>query len=479
MARLIAIILAAAMIVTSVTFLMSLGPGSYSYGASRAAQQRLDMQLQTLKSYIQLVHDQYKDRVDYDTLVDGAFSGVLKILDDPYSEYYIRPEAAEQFLDNANGSFYGVGLSLEMNEGQIRVVSAVPGTPASKAGILTGDAILKVDGASMEGKSLDDAIGMIRGEAGTTVRLTIMRDGKELSFALTREEIHLKSVAYEMLEGNIGYIMLASFDDDSDEEFTKAKKALLDAGAKSLIVDVRDNPGGLVDTAVNIAEQLMPAGPITHFMRQGKLIESYSATGKSYTKMPMALLVNGGSASASEILAAALQDSGSAAIVGVNTYGKGVGQYVMAFSDGSYMKLSTFYFMSPDKKPVNEVGVTPDYVVPLPVNEKREALLSEYLGFAPMSEKTVPLPGSVGLNVYGAQQRLEFLGYRTSPTGELDQATLNELARFQKNYGMPQNGSLDSATIKKLDAACAELIASTGTGKDLQLAKAIEILSSK
>ena len=210
MARLIAIIVAAARIGPSVTLLVSLGTGSYSYGASissLAEQRYLNSQLQVLRNYMQLVHEQYKDKVDYETLMDGAFAGVLEILDDPYSEYYVNPGTAEQFLDNANGSFYGVGMSLEAYEGVIRVVSAVPGTPASRAGVRTGDIVVSVDGVSTVGKNLDDVVGMIRGEAGSSVRVTIQRDGKDIHLVLVREEIHLKSVSYEMLEGKIGYIL--------------------------------------------------------------------------------------------------------------------------------------------------------------------------------------------------------------------------------------------------------------------------------
>jgi carboxyl-terminal processing protease len=165
--------------------------------------------------------------------------------------------------------------------------------------------------------------------------------------------------------------------------------------------------------------------------------------------------------------------------VGTATYGKGVGQFVMSLSDGSMVKLSTFYFLTPDKRSVNEVGVKPDYVVQAPPNAQAEAMLSKYLSFAPMSENLKPAVGAVGLNVYGAQQRLELLGYDVSATGTMDQATADEVARFQKGAGLYAYGVLDFSTMAKLEEACVGLLTGAEAGTDAQLAKAVEILSQE
>ncbi|MDR0423843.1 MAG: PDZ domain-containing protein [Clostridiales Family XIII bacterium] len=480
-ARIIAIIIVVVMVVTSITALGVIGFGNFAYGedgtASRDAY--LDAEAGFLKEYIKYIQREYKDTVDYELLMKGAFAGVVDVLDDPYSEYYIDTEAGQRFLDGATGTFEGVGLSFEDYMGSARVVSAIPGTPAGRAGIKSGDVIVKVDGVSVAGTGASNAVRLIKGEKGSKVEITVERGGAELSFTLTREVIHTMSVEGKLLDGGIGYIRISSFDEDSDVEFRDAKARLAAAGAKSFIIDLRDNPGGVVATVLKIANQLMPAGPITHYMRQDVIIESHSADGAAYDKAPLALLVNKGSASGSEILAAALQDSKAATLVGETTYGKGVAQVMMGFPNGGMMKFSTFYFLSPDKKQINQVGVKPDYVVASPEAKDNGALLSLYLSFAPMREQTKPSLGAVGLNVYGAQQRLAFLGYDVETTGVLDGGTAYEVSRFQGNMGMYAYGELDYSTMAKLDEACKAMLAGTATGADAQLAKAIEIIKAQ
>jgi carboxyl-terminal processing protease len=325
---------------------------------------------------------------------------------------------------------------------------------------------------------LSEAVLLIRGEAGTRVSIVFERAGRELSHTLVREQIHLASVGGELLDGGIGYIRILSFDDDSDAEFRRIKEELIDAGATSLILDVRNNPGGLVETVVNVAEQLMPEGPVTYFRHKGNLVSVQKASGKHYTGMPVVMLINGGSASASEILAGALQDSGVATLVGTNTYGKGVGQTIFSVADGGSVKLSTFYFETPDKHPVHEVGISPDYYVPMPVSaEASEAFLQQYVSFAPMSEKKKPSLGDTGLNVFGAQQRLALLGYAVTATGTMDAATEEAVKRFQSAVGLHPYGVLDYGTMARLDAECAAYAAGVDSSvEDPQLAKAIELL---
>ena len=260
----------------------------------------------------------------------------------------------------------------------------------------------------------------MRGEAGTKVTLTVDRTGKTMSFTLTRAKVKNVSVFSKVLDDSTGYIQITSFDNDTNIEFKVALKVLEKQGIKSLIIDERNNPGGLVSTAMDIANQLMPKGPITHFMKQGEIVESYSADGSATFDLPLVLLVNEGSASASEILAGALQDSKTATLVGTTTYGKGVAQQVTDFSDGASMKLSMFYFLTPNKNKIDHIGITPDYTVQNTANANAEQLTEKYAGFAPMSEKVKPKAGSVGLNVYGAQQRLAMIGYIVKVSGTMD-----------------------------------------------------------
>ncbi|MDR1247586.1 MAG: S41 family peptidase [Clostridiales Family XIII bacterium] len=481
-ARIIAIITIVALVVTSATFLGSMYWGA-SYGASPSAEDEayLNGRIEMLKEYIKTVESQYKDDVDYETLINGAYGGVVDILGDPYSSYYADQGDSDDFVTDVLGVFSGVGLSLEEYDGHIRVVAAMPETPAGKAGVLTGDIIKSIDGVSVSGKSMNDIISLIRGEEGSRVDIVFDRAGTDIPCSLVRETIRIASVGGELLEDGIGYIRIASFDDDSDEEFGRIKKELIDAGATSLILDVRNNPGGLIGTVVSLAEQIMPDSPIIYFRQKGNLTGVQRASGKNYTEMPMVLLINGGSASSSEILAGALKDSGVAVLVGTETYGKGVGQAIFDIPGNGSLKLSTFYFETPDKNKVDKVGVSPDYYVPIPTAfASADELLKQYASFAPMSENTKPALGATGLNVFGAQQRLAFLGYDVSVTGTVDEATETAVKRFQSTAGLYAYGVLDYGTMARIDEECVKYAAGADVqGEDPQLAKAIELLRKR
>lgn len=479
-AKVIAIIVAVAMIITSFSFVM-LVPGLFGmeggavvYAATN--EDNLNREMENLKQYIKYIKENYKDDVPYDQLVNGAFEGVVNSLGDPYSVYYGASGEGETFIETVSGEFSGIGLSLENYNGLCRVVAPIPGTPAEKSGLKTGDIVTKVDGKDISSKTLEEAVALMRGEAGTKVSVTVDRNGQALTFHLIREKIKNVSVSYKMLEGNIGYIQLTSFDNDSNVEFRLAKTALINKGAKSLILDVRNNPGGLVNTALEIADQLMPQGPITHFEQKGKIVETYSSSGDTELKLPMVLLVNEGSASASEILAGALQDSKTATLVGTTTYGKGVAQQVSEFADGSSMKLSMYYFLTPGKKKIDHVGIIPDYTVLAGSNANEKELTEKYAGFAPMSEKVKPKAGDAGLNVFGAQQRLSMIGYELKATAAMDDATVAAVKKFQKESGLSPYGVLDYTTMSTLDKAVVAYITGSKTGKDLQLEKAVDLL---
>lgn len=478
-AKVIALIVAIAMIVTSFSFVMMVPglfgiEGSVVYAAAR--DEDLDHQMENLKQYIQYIQENYKDDVTYNQLVQGAFDGVVKSLGDPYSVYFGASGAGENFVESVTGEYSGVGLSIETYNGQCRVVSPIPGTPAEKSGIISGDIIKKIDGIDISSKTLNEAASMMRGEEGTKVTLTIERTGKTLSFTLTRDKIKNISVFSKVLDDSVGYIQITSFDNDTNIEFKLALRALLKKDIKALVIDERNNPGGLVSTAMDIANQLMPKGPIAYFMQQGEIVESYSTDGSSTFDLPLVLLVNEGSASSSEILAGALQDSKTATLVGTTTYGKGVAQQVTDFSDGSSMKLSMFYFLTPKKNKIDHVGITPDYVIQNTANANAEQLTEKYAGFAPMSEKVKPKAGSVGLNVYGAQQRLVMLGYIVKVSGTMDDATVAAVRSFQKTNKLYPSGTLDFTTTSTLDKATVDFILGAKNAQDLQLKKAIELL---
>ena len=480
-AKVVAIVVAVAMIITSFSFVFMLPglfgmEGSVVYAAT-GDDADLDQELSSLKKYIEYIHEYYKDDVNYSQLIDGAYEGVIDSLDDPYSVYYETPEEAENFIEAVTGEYVGVGLSLEDYNGQCRVVAPIAGTPADKAGVMSGDIITKVAGTSVASKTLDEIVSMMRGNEGTKVTIVVERSGKALSFTLTREKIKTTSVNSKVIDGDIGYIQISSFDSDSNVEFKNALESLEKQGIKSLIIDERNNPGGLTNVAMDIAAQLMPKGPIVYYMHQGEIVETYMANGDTDFDLPTVLLVNEGSASASEILAGALQDSKTATLVGTTTFGKGVAQQILEYPSGTNTKLSVEYFVTPNKNKIDHVGIKPDYTVQNTENANAEELAQKYSDFAPMSEKVKPALGSTGLNVFGAQQRLAMIGYTVTASGTMDTATVDAVKKFQKENKLYSSGVLDFTTMNALEKATVEYITGTKNAQDLQLQKAIDLLN--
>jgi len=480
MAKLVAIIIVIAMVVTSFSFILFLPSmfgmqGSVVYAETNEDGKSLNQQVAELEQYLNYIQKYYKDDITYEKLINGAYNGIMEALEDPYSVYYKDQKEEESFVESVTGEFSGIGLSLESYFGQCRVVAPIVDTPAERAGVKSGDIVTKVDNVDVTTKTLDEAVSLMRGEAGTKVNLTINRNGQVLVFSMIREAIKNASVNYKMIDNEIGYIQITSFDNDTNTEFRKARIALVNKGAESFIVDVRNNPGGLINTATDIANQLMPKGPITHFEQKGEIIETLSADGNASYKMPTILLVNEGSASASEILAGALQDSKTATLVGATTYGKGVAQQVVTFPSGANMKLSMYYFLTPNKNKIDHIGIIPDYTVKNTTNLNLEEIANKYMSFAPMSEKVKPKSGDTGLNVYGAQQRLELIGYDVKINGTMDTKTVAAVSKLQKESGLSPYGVLDYTTMNTLDKKVKDFV--TGSNdKDFQLEKAIELL---
>ncbi|QOX65048.1 PDZ domain-containing protein [Anoxybacterium hadale] len=476
-AKVIAFVVVITMLITSFSFLLYL-PGLFGQGVVYAAaaqkDDELDAQLKDLKDYIVFIKENYKDDVAYQDLIQGAFEGVVYSLGDPYSIYYGNSGGGTEFVEAVSGEYSGIGLSVESYNGLCRVVAPTAGTPAEDSGIKAGDIITKIDGTDISSKTLDQAVKMMRGKADTKVTLTVDRNGQTLQFTITRAVIKNTSVNYKMLENNIGYIQITGFDNDSNKEFEAALAALKSKGLESLVLDVRNNPGGFINVTLDIADQLMGKGPIMHTESKGKILESYYADDESSFNKPIVLLVNEGSASASEILAGALKDSKVATLVGTNTFGKGVAQQV--FGGNDELKLSMFYFLTPNKTRIDHTGITPDYIVQNSTGVDTEALTKEYLAFAPMSEKVKPTAGSTGLNVFGAQQRLSMLGYKVSATATMDDASVAAVKKFQAENGLYSCGVLDYTTMNKLDKAVIEYITGSKATEDLALKKAIELL---
>lgn len=316
----------------------------------------------------------YKE-VDEDAMMEGAYKGLVAGLNDPYSSY-MTAEEYETWVATATGEYSGVGITFTQDEdGNFVVVSVTDDSPAADAGIREGDIIKTVDG--QEYSDLDVIGNAIRGEEGSEIEITYIRDGEEKSVTMTREKITQHSVEHRMLDGNIGYISISSFIETTGEDFSQALKELEEDGAQGLVLDLRDNGGGLVDACVQVADEFLDEGVVVYVEdRDGNRTDYDAKDGK--TDLKTVVLVNENSASASEILAAALQDNGFE-IVGQTTYGKGVIQSTAQLEDGSALKLTIMQYFSPDGNAINEKGVTPDHQVANEENSGKDAQLDEAL----------------------------------------------------------------------------------------------------
>ena len=321
----------------------------------------------TLKLFraVQVVKGQYVGTAEGPLLMTGSLKGMVNSLGDPYS-VYLDPKMYNELMLETKGSFGGVGIVLGVRDKQLTVVAPIEGTPAEAAGILSGDLIMKIDGQDTKDMALDEAVGKIRGKEGSKVTLTIQRDGKESQeYTLTRATIVLKSVSGKMLENGIGYIRLSMFSETTGNDFTQKMSELKEQGMTSLILDLRNNPGGLIGESVKVARLLVPQGPIVSVIGKNGERE----TSQSYLEkipLPMVVLINGGSASASEIVAGAIQDSGAGKLIGVKTFGKGSVQRIIPLDKDSAVKITIAEYHTPKDRSIHGKGIEPDIVVEMP-----------------------------------------------------------------------------------------------------------------
>jgi len=314
------------------------------------------------------IKKEYVDDVDQAEVMDSAINGVLQSLD-PYSAY-MSPELFKEMQTDTRGEFGGLGIEISMEAGVVKVISPIDDTPAEKAGIKAGDYIVKIGNEQVQGKSLMEAVKLMRGPVGTSIDLTVRRKDvkKPLEFTITRKIIEVQSVSSEIIskEKNIGYIRLKSFNENSDKQFLKSiKKFEKNPKIKGYAIDLRNNPGGLLTQAINITDFFLDDGEIvsTKGRKISETRKFYARRGDETKGKPVIVLINNGSASASEIFAGALKDHKRAIIVGENSYGKGSVQSIIPLRNGGGMRLTISKYYLPSGKSISEVGVTPDIVV--------------------------------------------------------------------------------------------------------------------
>ena len=315
---------------------------------------------------LEKINKQYVDEIDQSEGMDSAINGLLQSLD-PYSSY-MSPEIFQEMQTETSGEFGGLGIEVSMEAGVVKVITPIDDTPASKAGIKAGDYIVKIDNVQVQGKSLSEAVDLMRGLVGTDIELTVRRRGvkKALTFNITREIIEVQSVKSDLLENNIGYIRLTSFNDNSSDQIKKKIKKLKEnENLKAFILDLRNNPGGLLTQAIKISDFFLENGEIvsTKSRKKSENRKWFARKGDITDGKTLVVLINYGSASASEIVAGALKDHKRAIILGENSYGKGSVQSIIPLKNKGAIRLTVAKYYLPSGKSISEVGVRPDIEV--------------------------------------------------------------------------------------------------------------------
>ena len=315
---------------------------------------------------LEKINKEYVDEINQSKSMDSAIDGLLQSLD-PYSSY-MSPEIFEEMQTETSGEFGGLGIEVSMEAGVVKVITPIDDTPASKAGLKAGDYIVKINDIQVQGKSLSEAVDLMRGPVGSGIELTVRRRGvkKALTFNVVREIIEVQSVKSELLENNIGYLRLTSFNDNSSQQIKKQiKKLKKNKNLNSYILDLRNNPGGLLTQAINITNFFLDRGEIvsTKGRKASETRKFFAKKGDEIKGKPIIILINNGSASASEIFAGALKDHKRAIILGENSYGKGSVQSIVPLRNGGGMRLTISKYYLPSGSSISEVGVTPDIVV--------------------------------------------------------------------------------------------------------------------
>ncbi len=314
----------------------------------------------------------YMEDVDTDTAKEMIYKAYLASYGDKYTVYY-TPDEYQSLVESTTGKFYGIGaVCQKSDDGAVLVIDAYEDAPAYAAGLRNGDKITTVDGTDITDMDLSSAVALIKGEKGTSVHLDAIRDETAFSVDVVRDEIHTQTVKYEMRENQIGYLSVSQFEDVTTQQYKDALQVLEDEGMQALVIDLRDNPGGVLDTVVKMLDYTLPDGLIVYTENKSGKRTEYKGKDGHELDIPTAVLVNGNSASASEIFAGAMQDYDKGEIIGTQTFGKGIVQTIKPLTDGSAIKLTTAKYYTPNGQNIHGQGVTPDITVEQGTDENED-----------------------------------------------------------------------------------------------------------
>lgn len=356
-----------------------LGSGSLSFTSKQNSQNSslpANLNFASVDKVYDLLRQNFDGELKETELLEGAKRGLVSAAGDPYTEY-LSPQETKEFDEGLNGTFSGIGAELGKEGDAIIIVAPIAGFPAEKAGLKSKDIVAEVDGESTYGKSVSEVVKKIRGPEGTEVTLRVIRGDEDLTFKIKRETITIPSVESKILEGNIGYIKITQFGDDTAALTTKAANDLAAKKVKGVVLDVRGNPGGLLNSAVDISSLWLPPGKTVLEEKRGDtVIKTYQSAGNPVLEgIPTVVLIDGGSASASEIVAGALSDNNAATLLGVTSFGKGSVQSVERLPDGGALKVTIARWFTPNGKNIDKEGIEPKVTVEQPDDSKADAQL--------------------------------------------------------------------------------------------------------
>ncbi len=412
--------------------------------------------------------EKYYEEVDENILINGAIEGMIQALDDPYTDY-MNEEEAKSFYQGISSSFEGIGAEIGKRGDDIIIVSPLKGSPAEKAGLKPDDKILSVDGKSLRGMSTTEAVKLIRGEKGSKVTLQIERAGVAGSFEMTivRDEIPIHTVYGELRDDGIAIVQITSFSKNTANELEKMLNEFQEQGMKGIILDLRQNPGGILNQAEQISSLFVPEGKVIYKIedRHGNIKEVRAGKTEKFD-LPLVVVIDKGSASASEIFAAAVSESAGVPLVGENTFGKGTAQRGFEFEDGSHLKITTEKWLTPKGTWVHNKGIKPDY----------EVFLPDYASLSIINPEDKWKLSNASAQIKSAQQMLKALGFDPGrDDGYFDKNTEEAVKRFQKAENLPSDGIITGETSQRLMEKIREKI----EANDTQIEKAIEVLKEK
>lgn len=421
-------------------------------------------ELNVIETIIELVKEKYYEDVPGDVIIENAIKGIVEGLD-PHSKYFSEEELM-QFLDDVSGNYVGIGISFTKTDKHLDVHEVFADSPAYKAGLKPGDKIYSVNGEDIAEWTADEVSNAIKGVEGTKVVLEVLSDGIKRYVEIIREEVKLSPVTYRIIDDSIGLITITTFNENTYNFVTEAISYFDKHDVNKIILDLRDNTGGILEQAVYVAKLFVPKGAIVSIHERGTETKTYYSE-QDNQKYKIAVLVNGLSASASEVLAGAIQDRECGVIIGTRTYGKGTVQKVYTIRGGGALKLTISNYITPNGRVITGEGITPDIII----EDNRDGINFDDVQL--LTQTVKPSLGDKGIDVYNAEIMLKIAGYDIdTPDMELDEKTFEAIKKFQGDSGLGVYGRLDFTTQKALN----EKFQSIKNIQDAQLLKAIEVI---